>query len=486
MRTQNACDGCTIRRVKCQGTTLPCVECRRRSLECTFLRTRGKPGPKGPRLSTAQKIKEFQRKNETFRAGRLITATTAAATTTSKLTSGDGGLNCGDSESHAARSADVLQEGEEASPIPRLLAVWPVVDCDALLLSLAQREDDYETRSLAAAICAAVIAQLRLPEHMQTTTADGVTSHHFALDADHFRTLFNYRETFTISSVMIPFFLHVYYSNTQKLRAGGLLLRECVSFAQAMRLDQPLTYSGLPRAERALRLRVFWILFVSERTFCAENRLPPILTPIGEFPIDEEGGDLAGSPFSAFLCLVKLFVHLERDFVETSPSPAVLFQLRDRDRYRISQYQSNLSLGLNDGPFDETQRVDLFVTRQWIRTLLWEYTVRHFSMSCKSEDQAFSMLLPISIAHETLSLFHAVSNNSLQPHGYGMELKVFRMADSLVDTLACVPSINRSSSGSPSRISFVAEGDVDTEASVGQSDTNSPMLVSPDTVNISL
>lgn len=101
------------------------------------------------------------------------------------------------------------------------------------------------------------------------------------------------------------------------------------------------------------------------------------------------------------------------------------------------------------------------------------------------------------------------------------------MADSLVDTLACVPSINRSScmligprevlhsleqvlstvggpdspflarlrrtmaevdlpSGSPSRISFVAEGDVDTEASVGQSDTNSPMLVSPDTVNISL
>lgn len=294
MRTQNACDGCTIRRVKCQGTTLPCVECRRRSLECTFLRTRGKPGPKGPRLSTAQKIKEFQRKNETFRAGRLITATTAAATTTTKLNSGDGGLNCGDSESHAARSADVLQEGEEASPIPvgslsrqlvgpgrpclpvhaytryieifrqRLLAVWPVVDCDALLLSLAQRKDDYETRSLAAAICAAVIAQLRLPEHMQAT-ADGVTSHHFALDADHFRTLFNYRETFTISSVMIPFFLHVYYSNTQKLRAGGLLLRECVSFAQAMRLDQPLTYSGLPRAERALRLRVFWILFVSER-----------------------------------------------------------------------------------------------------------------------------------------------------------------------------------------------------------------------------
>lgn len=288
MRPHNACDGCTIRRVKCHSNSgnQPCVECRKRSIECTFLRTRGKPGPKGPRLSTAQKIKEFQKNEALLRTGR--------SPKLASPTSGDEGLSCVVAEPLiAANSADVVRERDAAPLTPvgfwpsssmgphrpcipisaytryieifreRLRAIWPVVDCDALLLTLVQHVDDYETRSLAAAVCAAVIAQLRLPEHMQIV--NGVSSHQFALDSEYFRTLFNYRETFTISSVIIPFFLHMYYANTQKLRTSGLLLRECVSFAQGMRLDQPFTYSGLERAERALRLRVFWILFVSER-----------------------------------------------------------------------------------------------------------------------------------------------------------------------------------------------------------------------------
>ncbi|RYP60135.1 hypothetical protein DL769_008264 [Monosporascus sp. CRB-8-3] len=365
MRTLNACDGCTLRRVKCKGGP-PCTECCKRSVDCTFLRARRKPGPKGPRPSTGQRIREFQN-NEVLRTGP-----------------------------NAAEFSDDRVYGPSTSPLrhpsvpidqycryieifkQRLSAVWPVVDCDALLLRLARCQDDHETRSLAAALCAAVIAQLRLPEH--TEPLDGVSSRRFALDAEHFRTLFDYRESLTIFSVLTSFFLHIYYANTQKLRTAGLLLRESVSIAQGMRLDQPATYSNLGRVERLLRLRLFWLLFVSERTFCAENRLQPLLTPIDELPIEEEGANAPGNPSSGFLRLIQLFIRLERNFIEAS-AHTVPTQLHTVEREKMSHYQSFLNLDVDNGPFDEAQWVDLFVTRQWIRTLLWEYTVRHFSMS---------------------------------------------------------------------------------------------------------
>ncbi|RYP49478.1 hypothetical protein DL768_004837 [Monosporascus sp. mg162] len=430
MRTSNACDGCTLRRVKCRGGA-PCTECCKRSVDCTFLRARRKPGPKGPRPSTGQKIREFQNNKALLRIGPK-TAEFRDDRVYGPLTS---------PLRHPSVPIDQYCRYTEIFK-QRLSAVWPVVDCDALLLRLAQRQDDHETRSLAAALCAAVIAQLRLPEH--TEPLDGISSHRFALDAEHFRALFDYRESLTIFSVLTSFFLHIYYANTQKLRTAGLLLRESVSIAQGMRLDQPAAYSNLGRVERTLRLRLFWLLFVSERTFCAENRLQPLLGPIDELPVEEEGANASGNPSSGFLRLIQLFIRLERNFIEAS-AQTVPAELHIVEREKMSQYQSFLNVDVDNGPFDEAQWVDLFVTRQWIRTLLWEYTVRHFSMSCESEDRAFSMLLPIFIAHETLRLFHTVSDSAFRPHGYGLELKVFRMADSLLDTLACVPPAKCSS-----------------------------------------
>ncbi|RYP10757.1 hypothetical protein DL764_000453 [Monosporascus ibericus] len=361
MRTSNACDGCTLRRVKCRGGS-PCTECCKRSVDCTFLRARRKPGPKGPRPSTGQRIREFQN-NEVFRIGRK-TAELSDDRVYGPLSS---------PLRHPSVPIDQYCRYTEIFK-QRLSAVWPGIDCDALLLRLAQCQDDHETRSLAAALCAAVIAQLRLPEH--TEPLNGISSHRFALDAEHFRTLFDYRESLNIFSVLTSFFLHIYYANTQKLRAASLLLRESVSIAQGMRLDQPTTYNKLGRIERTLRLRLFWLLFVSER-------LQPLLAPIDELPVEEHGANVSGNPSSGFLRLIQLFIRLERDFIETS-AHAVPAQLHIVEREKMSQYQSFLNLDVDNGPFDEAQWVDLFVTRQWIRTLLWEYTVRHFSMSLLS------------------------------------------------------------------------------------------------------
>lgn len=202
-------------------------------------------------------------------------------------------------------------------------------------------------------------------------------------------------------------------------------------------LHRPDTYVALSSDERELRLRVYWVLFVSERTYCIQHGLPTILRPINKRPSPNEGPDgCSGSPILSFLYLTKLFTFLDGDLIEppsmssnggVSASAAVTGDGciddpidKQRARNKVTIFQSDLGATAEGVGLDETQRVDIFVTRNWIRILLWEFTVRHFTMSCTTDDQAFSILLPALVSHEMLGLFSAVSEKSICAHGYGM------------------------------------------------------------------
>lgn len=126
--------------------------------------------------------------------------------------------------------------------------------------------------------------------------------------------------------------------------------------------------------------------------------------------------DVAGDAnlMQAFISLTRLFAYLEGNLMETSPA------LQPIDRNKLAASQADLCMDVHDCASDEAQRVDLFVTRQWIRLLMWEYTARYFTMSCYPEDQAFSLFLPVKIGHEMLSLFSLVNDSAIRAHGYGM------------------------------------------------------------------
>ncbi|OHW96212.1 aflyd sugr sugar regulator-like protein [Colletotrichum incanum] len=85
----------------------------------------------------------------------------------------------------------------------------------------------------------------------------------------------------------------------------------------------------------------------------------------------------------------------------------------------------------------DLQRVNVMVTWNWIRILWWQYALRHCRMSSSMDDTMLLTLGPASIANQTVRLFASVSQQAIQTHGYGMELKIFLIADSLVDLLTC-------------------------------------------------
>lgn len=119
----------------------------------------------------------------------------------------------------------------------RIYAIWPVVNYANLLARLEGDPDDYEAYALGAALCASTIAQLRLPEH--TLSCDATSSARFAQDCLHMRDLYDYRETYSLtSSILTPFFLHAYYANSGKPRTAGYFLREALTYVHALELGR--------------------------------------------------------------------------------------------------------------------------------------------------------------------------------------------------------------------------------------------------------
>lgn len=152
-----------------------------------------------------------------------------------------------------------------------LTPVWPIVDIDSLVERLKnQSPDDYEAFALAGAVCATVIAQLRLsqlrlPKQQRSTSDISVVAETFARHAQHLRDQHSYRESESTDSLLTAFFLHVYFANTERIRAGAMYLHEAIAQLSLQRLHQPETFDHLPEEQRELMLRIFWLVFVTER-----------------------------------------------------------------------------------------------------------------------------------------------------------------------------------------------------------------------------
>lgn len=185
------------------------------------------------------------------------------------------GEDCSSSSASAPTGSHRITEGPDRIPIDdyhrfirifrkRAYPVWPVINCDELLSKLETSDCDYESWALGAALCAATIAQLRLPEHVEGEN-HLASSSRFVKDCLRFRDLYDFRESYSLASLLTPFFLHMYYANADKLRTAAYFLREAITFMQGMELGLPETYAHLDKRERSLRLRIYWIMVVTER-----------------------------------------------------------------------------------------------------------------------------------------------------------------------------------------------------------------------------
>ncbi|KAF4458861.1 hypothetical protein FALBO_14389, partial [Fusarium albosuccineum] len=305
----------------------------------------------------------------------------------------------------------------------RLFPIWPIVDAADLRNKLQESPGKaVAARLLANAVALAAIAQLKLDVAWQPSVEEAETS--------------GLNETLgLLDGLRISFFLHIYHENASPGGTKSLVyLREAITQAQILRLDRESTYASLSEADQHVSRRVLWLLFVTERGVALLHKLPIVLKPNILLPWFG-GADDQAEVLPAFLKLVHLFWVFDQsgifeilrnaDADSDIPSMASVAQ----SCLELLQQKLHDSMDNDDwGPINEVQRADMFVTRQWMRAVLWRAALR-FGI-------VIPAMNPINIAKDFLSLVSELPKTALESHGPTLEFKTFEIATAVIDAMA--------------------------------------------------
>jgi hypothetical protein len=167
--------------------------------------------------------------------------------------------------------------------------VFPVIDKECLLTLL--QSDEHRDQplpaglySFLAALSAAVIMQLNIADlgnlEVQSSAFDDID--YSPLPSLNFRPAFSAQ--FFVSqcmqarqqrgfieepdewTVLTSFFLFAYHGNLNQSQLAWYYLREAIGFIEALGLDEKNTYTGLDMETAQRRCRIFWLLFITERS----------------------------------------------------------------------------------------------------------------------------------------------------------------------------------------------------------------------------
>lgn len=180
----------------------------------------------------------------------------------------------------------------------RLYPVFPVIDKKSLL-NLLQPDEHKEQPlptglySFLAALSAAVIVQLNFADldnlEAQSSIFDCVANGprpspdpRPAFSAEFFisqcmqaRQQRDFIEDPDEWTVLTSFFLFAYHGNLSQSQSAWYYLREAIGFIEALGLDDASTYTSLDLETTQRRCRIFWLLFITERSVASLFILTP-------------------------------------------------------------------------------------------------------------------------------------------------------------------------------------------------------------------
>ncbi|KXH50027.1 AflYd/sugR/sugar regulator [Colletotrichum simmondsii] len=254
--------------------------------------------------------------------------------------------------------------------------------------------DDHDAWALAGAICATVIAQLRLSQlrlskQHNLVSDDNSIAESFAHHAQLSHNLSNqhhqstyYKEDST-ESLLTAFFLHIYFANTERIRLATVYLHEAIAQLQLQSLHRP-----------------------------------EILT----FPLSGYHIQGVGEVDASFQLLAQLFTLLDDNIVMAADRGGVTPDSSKADNlYSALSAMAKQDFSALAPNLPETQRVNVLMTGNWIHILWWQFALSHYQMSSRMDDAMLSMLKPAKVAHETMRLLGSVSQQAIRTHGYGLK-----------------------------------------------------------------
>lgn len=487
-----ACDACRVRKVRCSGDQ-PCAQCAHLNLACNFAPAppKRKPGVRGRLVA--------QLRNKTSPAANGV-ASSKCSPPHSSIQNGSvsGGEVSSAGSSPIAGSvpvtsiAGIVDALQTTSPRSEpsytiggcgfppefflglltefedlVYPVNPVLTPAEVRACIHNMHDDYEDAALVHAYAAVTVNLTKtswtkngcdVANQMTTLMQYSFWAHRkaeMAKEGDGYAGGLQGELPVTVKRIMTCIWLEICLMAFKRFDRSFMILREAISMVQTMNLHQYREGdSRITHTELARQQRMYWEMYIHERFLFVMSGYPCAMIPLRTgLPMQDDS--IPSHVGLGFNRLVALFQNIDDAFLahwasQQSPNPSgpeLTSQWIESKQAQLDQDESDalkaeeemMSSGF--GTLVELQHVDLFITRLWLRTLVWQLALSHGllrSTPTQSTHEGLSLHFPAQrLSAQLRNLVSRLENiSSVMVNGSGILQKLFEITSTVADVLA--------------------------------------------------
>ena len=116
--------------------------------------------------------------------------------------------------------------------------------------------------------------------------------------------------------------------------------------------------------------------------------------------------------------LSRLFTLLKTSFLQAPGAACSAAELEE-----VLAIQAQLEEAWEFPGIGPTQFVDLNVTKNWLRAIIWRHSFPGFARSQQIQEPTLSPEYPLTIVKDTVALLANADEHAIRAHGYGMVMR---------------------------------------------------------------
>ncbi|KAF1815944.1 hypothetical protein P152DRAFT_505669 [Eremomyces bilateralis CBS 781.70] len=462
-RVARACNACKLRKVKCNGDVERCQQCSHLNLKCIYSDIKAKPRSKtlrrGSVISAYKQETSIQQTSPSLQpaTSTILKAASASPVSPASAAFTPSTVPSTSSSDPSAHSPSTHSQTAVAPLAPctqwdtpfffglvpdYLTAVYPVHP----ILSEPEVRDTIAKMSTSreyAAFCHAYAAvTINLAQRSPLDESPAVSERIVALvnHAIRIKPPMELDHHATVHKVLTCIFLEICLLSVQKMDLAFFYQREAATLLHMMRIENDDIVAKMSLSERARKQRLYWEVFIHERFIAIVDYRPTVLTELRNLP--EYDSSLPQGVNEGFIQIIKIFRLLDSDFLRywqdsRSIVNGVWFDQKHReldDDLRDSERDSHV--------LSPMQQADLIITRQWLRTLLWQLAMSKCLLSLSPEPSRsyMSLEMPVMLSQQLRIFVSSMDPKAIGIHGTGIFRKLFEICDTIADVIIHVPA----------------------------------------------
>lgn len=249
---------------------------------------------------------------------------------------------------------------------------------------------------------------------------------------------YDFEDDVSLSAIVSSFWTSTSFFELNQNQKSWHYLKEALMLARDLGLDNQTSYVGLSPEESLCRLRVFWILFVTERSFAIFRRKPLILMRTPPLPHGMHSYEQPDIQIG-LLKLIFQYYPLNAEFVNAWNEEADTFVTKETFLHLhalleappaspVPSHVKSPTMESEELEPTEIQRADLLMTQQWLRLIVWQSSLRQGLLTMNAEDPCMSFSFPITVARDTVAGLMSLPEKAVEVHGMGIMEKIFEIA----------------------------------------------------------